>query len=155
MVRKRESIPNQLRALWTLHVTGKVGDASLIDVCDHSSEYMRRWAVTLMLEDNDITDDAHRRLVLMAKNDESPLVRLALASALQRLPIEQRWPIAEGLVSHEEDNEDHNLPLMIWYGIEPAVAADEANALRLASKCKLSKVRQFIAKRVASASGGR
>jgi hypothetical protein len=41
---------------------------------------------------------------------------------------------------------------MVWYGIEPAVAADKPQALKLAAASKLSKVRQFIAKRVAEAS---
>ena len=45
--------------------------------------------------------------------------------------------MAEGLVSHAEDAKDANLPLMVWYGIEPLVAADGKRAVTLAAKSKL------------------
>ena len=75
---------------------------------------------------------------------------LALASALQRMPVADRWPIAVPLAEHAEDAEDHNLPLMLWYGIEPAVAADKAQALQLVTSCKIPSVRRNITRRVAS-----
>ena len=43
---------------------------------------------------------------------------------LQRLLLKDRWPIAEGLISHPEDIDDLNLPLLYWYGVEPLVPAD-------------------------------
>ncbi|MCA9269993.1 MAG: hypothetical protein KDA41_16040, partial [Planctomycetales bacterium] len=111
------------------------------------SDLLRGWAVQLLCEDREPSAVALARFAEMAEKD-TPWVRLKLASALQRLPVDQRWPIATALVAHEEDNDDHNLPLMIWYGVEPAVAANKAQALKLAAACKLSKVRQFIAKRI-------
>ena len=68
----------------------------------------------------------------LAKDDPSPVVRLYLASALQRMPAENGWAIAEGLITHEKDAGDANLPLMDWYGIEPLVPADPNRALRTA-----------------------
>ena len=56
----------------------------------------------------------------------SPKVRLALASALQRLQLKHRWAIAEALMGHADDAQDPYLPLMIWYGVEPLVNADNA-----------------------------
>ena len=32
--------------------------------------------------------------------------------------------LAQALLSHAEDAEDHNLPLMVWYGIEPLATND-------------------------------
>ena len=90
-----------------------------------------------------------RSFAELAKSDPSPVVRLYLASALQRLPLDERWKIAEDLLSHAEDAADANLPLMYWYGIEPLVAADPARAMRLAATAKVPLVRQFIARRVA------
>ena len=141
--------PKKLRAMWTLHVTKGLGDDRLLELLDHEDEYLRGWAVTLLCEDRAPPKAAQTKFAALAA-DDSPLVRLKLASALQRMPIDARWDITAALVAHEADNQDHNLPLMIWYGIEPAVAADKKKALELAGKCKLSKVRQFIAKRVAS-----
>ena len=39
---------------------------------------------------------------------------------------------------------------MIWYGIEPMVAADPARALKLAASAKIPLIRQNIARRYAS-----
>ena len=77
------------------------------------------------------------------------MVRLGLASALQRLSLQDRWPIATALVSHETDSADQNLPLMLWYGIEPLIPADRVRAVQLMAACKIPQVRQFISRRLA------
>ena len=86
----------------------------------------------------------------MAKSDPSPVVRLALASGLQRLPDGDRWAIAEALVAHSEDANDLNLPLMDWYAIEPLVPKNPGRAGQLALESKIPIVRQYIARRLAS-----
>ena len=48
-----------------------------------------------------------------------------------------------------QDAADQNIPLMMWYGIEPCVAADPNRAAELLINCKLPIVRQFIARRMA------
>ena len=86
----------------------------------------------------------------MARSDPSPMVRLGLASALQRLPLQDRWKIAVGLIAHEEDAADQNLPLMVWYGIEPLVPKNRARAVQLMAQCKIPLVRQFLSRRLAA-----
>ena len=90
----------------------------------------------------------------MAKKDKSPLVRLYLASALQRLPFKQRVPVLKALLAHAEDVGDPNLPLMYWYATEPVVAADKVAAVQLLAACKIPKVRQFITRRMATGREG-
>ncbi|GAB4148999.1 MAG: hypothetical protein Tsb009_23110 [Planctomycetaceae bacterium] len=80
---------------------------------------------------------------------DSPHSRLSAASGLQRLPLKDRWEIAEALVAHAEDAKDQNIPLMIWYGIEPAVSADRKRAIQLLRKTKIPLIRQYIARRLA------
>lgn len=77
------------------------------------------------------------------------LVRLQTASDMQRLPLEARWPIATVLAKHEEDTNDRQQPLMIWYGIEPAVAADPLKGVELIKEAKLPTVRRLVARRIA------
>ena len=84
----------------------------------------------------------------MAREDKSAFVRLGLASALQRLPVNDRWDLATALLSHAEDAADKDLPLLIWYGIEPAVAADQGKAALLLAKCQQPQVRTFITRRL-------
>ena len=91
------------------------------------------------------------RLAEMAARDESAFVRLYLASGLQRLRESERWPIAEGLLRHAEDAQDANLPLMIWYGVEPAVHYDAERGLALLGRAKIPLVREYIARRLADA----
>jgi hypothetical protein len=39
---------------------------------------------------------------------------------------------------------------MYWYATEPVVAADKKAAVQLLAACKISKVRQFISRRMAT-----
>ena len=59
--------------------------------------------------------------VEMASNDKSPVVRLDLAVALQK-EEERRWDLASNLLNNEEDADDHNIPHMIWFAVEPLVS---------------------------------
>ena len=85
---------------------------------------------------------------LYAKHS-SGLVRLTVASLLQRLPVADRWPIATALAQHAEDAEDRQQPLMIWYGIEPAVAADPMKGVEFIARAKIPTVRRLVARRIA------
>ena len=61
-----------------------------------------------------------------------------------------RWEILRGLIAHEADAADHNLPLMYWYALEPLVTIDKVKALRLAAEGKVPMLREFVTRRMAS-----
>lgn len=145
--------PNSLRSLWTVNAMGSIDEAITLGLAKSEDAYMRGWAIRLELDDKQASDTFLALLAELAKSDPSPVVRLHLASALQRLPNEKRWEIATGLLSHAGDAKDANLPLMIWYGIEPAVGADGSKAVALLKRAKLPLVRGFIAQRLASNAG--
>jgi putative membrane-bound dehydrogenase-like protein len=88
------------------------------------------------------------RLESWARTEANGLERLHLASALQRLPLEARWPIATALAQRAEDANDRQQPLMIWYGIEPAVAADPLKGVELIATAKHPTVRRLVARRI-------
>jgi putative membrane-bound dehydrogenase-like protein len=94
-------------------------------------------------------------LVLCARTEPSPNVRRELASALQRIPQDQRKDLATALLKHGEDKDDPMIPLLIWYGIEPVVAADPAVGMQLAKVSKMPKVTGFIYRRLSSDDAGR
>ncbi|MHC5066420.1 MAG: PVC-type heme-binding CxxCH protein, partial [Planctomycetota bacterium] len=148
---ERSDDPRQeLRAVWALHATGGLSEPLALALMDHPNEYLRAWAIQLSLEDRAADEMNLRKMVDLSLADPSPVVRLYLASALQRLPHEQRWDIAAGLVAHGEDVGDHNLPLMIWYGIEPLIPSNPGRALELAWVSKIPQVSRFILRRMAS-----
>ena len=81
----------QLRALWALHDFWAVSPRkNLLELLDHKEESVRGWAIRLLLEEpQGVGSGAGRSWSSRGRHDASPLVRLALASALQRLPLEQ------------------------------------------------------------------
>ena len=144
-----ESVPKRLRALWALYVSEGIEAADLIDLLRDSDEYVRSWAVQLLMNDIRLTEAGVAMLTKMARDEESPLVRLYLASAAQRVPVTMRAPLLKVLLARVEDANDPNLPLMYWYAAEPVVAADSKQAVQLLVACKIPKLRQFITRRMA------
>lgn len=148
MFQKEAEIPRKLRALWALFAAGGADEPFLVGQLDHEAEYVQAWAIRLMCDGADPSETARKKFVELAGSSKSPLVRMYLASALQRMPVEQRWPLAEALVARGEDIDDHNIPLLLWYGIEPLVPADKTRAIRLTGKSKFPLLRQYLARRV-------
>lgn len=138
----------KLRALWGLVVTGGAQRVWLESLLDHPDEHVRVWAVRLLVDDATAPPGAlASAFAKRAQDDPSGLVRLYLASALQRLPMDDRWDIAERL-ARSSDITDDRLVLMTWYGIEPAVAAAPDRAIRLARQSPGSGLSRFIARRL-------
>ena len=138
-----------LRAMWTLHVTGGLEGKWLLEQTYDAREHIRVWAIKLLNDSGAPSKAALKRFVKMARTDTAGLVQLELASTLQRLPHARRWELATALVSQTTFANDPVLPLMVWYGINPAIPENRAEALKLIAKCKIPKVRQFIARRLA------
>jgi len=150
-----ESVPHRLRALWALYITGGLEEAWLLEQTHDESEPVRVWAIKLLSDDGRVSEPALGRFVEMAGSDLAGLVQLHLASTLRLLPLAKRWALAKPMVSHRVFADDPVLPLMIWYGINPAVGADRAGAVQLLAQCQIPKVRQFIARRLAARSRAR
>jgi len=146
-----ETAPKRLRVIWALHVTGSLDAVVAERLLDDPDPAVRAWAIQLANETGGVPLESrlgtYRRL---AAEDPSPVVRLALASALQRIPADARWEVCEALVAHSEDADDHNLPLMNWYAIEPLVPLDPARAVALAAASRIPTVSRFIVRRAAS-----
>lgn len=140
-----------LQAVWTLHALGQLNHDRYQTLLQHRDELIRGWAVQLALEESSANAVLNASLSSMASGERSPFVRLYLASALQRVPPDVRVRIASGLVRHAEDETDQNIPLIIWYGIEPVVAENESAALALLGQAEIPRIRNFIARRLALA----
>ncbi|MCP4816784.1 MAG: cytochrome c, partial [Planctomycetaceae bacterium] len=141
-------VTRQLRALWSLHGTGGLSMGQLVRLLGHENEHMRKWAVRLLVSEEYTDSNTARILAAQAMVETSGLVRLHLASALGRLPLDQRWPLAVALAKHIEDREDPQLVPLLWYGVEPVVLEDVPGALQLARQTKIDTLRTFIARRI-------
>ncbi len=149
MYAEQTDVTRKLRAFWALHSLGDADEAFLAAALDDKSEYLRGWAVRLLMEQDSRLPANEAKCVKLAGDDPSPLVRLELASGLQRYPNGQQVPIATALLAHGEDAADQNLPLMLWYTIEPLVNSDLPRFLELARASQIPLVRRHIARRVA------
>lgn len=145
---EQTDIPKKLRAMWALATSGGAPASWLMKELDDKDENVRVWAIRFLTDEGAPDQEARKKFVWMAAHDKSGLVRLALASALQRIPAAERGVLARALIAHDEDTSDHNLPLMLWYGIEPMDNADPVGFARLEWQTKISLLRTFISRRV-------
>ncbi len=141
----------RLRAMWALHITNGLTASQLQEALSDQDQYIRGWAIQFLCEDQSPSEEALRKFTQMANADNSPVVRLYLAAALQRIDKNAQWGIAEGLMAHGEDAKDHNLPKMIWFGFENLVAENPDRGLSLASNSKIPLLAQFTARRAVDA----
>jgi hypothetical protein len=141
----------RLRALWALHALGAVDEKLVLAELKHEDAYVRSWAIQLACEERSPSDALVAEFTKLAASDPSPVVRLYLASALQRMEPARRWDILRGLVSHAEDATDHNLPCLYWYALEPLVGDDRVKALKVAAEGKVPVLREYVARKMAAA----
>lgn len=143
-----------LHGLWTLHVTGGLTDELVLKLLAHASPYVRGWTIQCMAEQSGKLDIGKfgSKLVALARQDNSPVVRLYLASAVLRLPPASRWEILSGLLEHPEDAKDHNLPKMYWYALESLadVEPQAALAMALSASDYLPKLGYYMVRRLGS-----
>ncbi|HEX3602398.1 MAG TPA: PVC-type heme-binding CxxCH protein, partial [Lacipirellulaceae bacterium] len=143
----------RLRAMWALDVTGGVpGDVIQKQLAD-KNEYVRAWAVQLAIDHGQSNlAELISHFATMAEKDSSPVVRLYLASAMQRVAEGQRWDVLQNLAAHTADAKDHNLPLMYWYAAEPLATVDPQRALAFALSCgkTIPELREFMLRRIGS-----
>jgi len=159
----------RLRALWALETIWdwaeqyEVRQALLLGLLEDPNENLTVWGLRLLLDDR-ILDRGDGRgrdpreyldpeivgnLVTLATETDSGLVRLFLASSLQRLPVSQRVDLAGVLMARREDAVDAQLPLMVWYGLMPLVETDPQALVRVAEKGRWPSTLRWISRAVA------
>lgn len=103
-----------LEALWTLGMLGELDAARATRWLSSESSSIRRWVVRLL-------GDEHRdldALVDLAERESDVQVRGQLASTAKRLSPKLGLAIVGKLLTHSEDVQDPQLPLLIWWGLE-------------------------------------
>lgn len=159
-----------VRAMWGLQAMGGIGISGYRDLLAHSSPLVRRWAVrslsegvfydgnlpskglventpdlTLPILPSPIVGDLQRR----AEVENDPLVLCYLASSMRRMTVSDRWKMGQRLATHGEMAGDRVFPLLVWYGLEPAILAHADQVDSWLSHCRLEKLNRFVARRLA------
>jgi len=158
-----------VQSLVALHAIGETDRVFLAKLFEHPNEHVRAWAIRLLTERWPIDDamgpvsisaanqrtigkqagDAMRQFKELAETDRSAFVRLTLASTLQRLPVAMRAELAASLVTRGEDANDHNIPLMLWYGLMAAADDHSSDLVDVAKVCKIPTTLRLISRRLA------
>ena len=150
---EHEDVRIKLRALWTLHtMRDGLSENMLQKLLDHEEEHLRLWATRLLADDGKTPSNqsinAMTRLADQRKLWARPTLPWLQPCGIFR--AKKKWQLATQLASKEAFVEDPVLPLMIWYGIEPAVVGNPAKALELVRATQMPKLRQFIPRRLAA-----
>lgn len=148
MLANNPDVTRKLRALWTLHVTMGLSENELVALLQNESEYIRSWAIQLLTEKKTASEKTLKAFEKLAKKESSPIVRLYLASGIQRLKPTERWGVLSELVKKTEDAKDHNLPLMLWYASEPLAEQDADKALAMVEKSPIPNLLTYMLKRI-------
>lgn len=159
---------NRFRTFAHLNAVGAMNDEQLKFWLSFPHEAFRAWAIRLITDtwplDGPLgptytSRQAETRVqqayalwkpefLKLAAHDPSGLVRQVLASTLQRLPPGERAELATALVSRPEDANDHNLPLLVWYGLIPTADDNLSALLPVAKACQWPLTCSLITRRM-------
>ncbi|MCM8542024.1 MAG: c-type cytochrome [Lentisphaeraceae bacterium] len=138
------SVPKKLRALWCLNLTGGMDDEKLAMLLDHESENVRAWALRLINDDKTVSKEIIATLKKLAGKENSSLVRLHLASQLQRLSVKDRTGILLSLVVKAEDKDDRMIPKMLYYAAMDVLGENEAAIAGLISRSRMPLFTEYL-----------
>lgn len=159
-----EPTARRLRALWLL-TAGGGNLPNWGDLITDADEAIRTWTIRLLVDEqpldtivgprpsslpDPLPEEQFTAFLVRAEKDDSGLVRLALASALQRLPLSQRAALGKALAARAEDADDHNLPEMVWYGISPLARAKPDALVKVAADTEWPDLLRWIARSLAA-----
>ncbi|RYD82103.1 MAG: c-type cytochrome, partial [Verrucomicrobiaceae bacterium] len=157
------STVHRLRALWASNALGLVPHSVLLSLLREKDEHLRVWAIRLLTDRlpldsitgprtiNPPVDPALlETLVQLAAGDESGLVKLSLASTLQRLPVKQRFQVADTLVQDASYMNDPHLPYLVWFGIIPLGETDPAALVQIARTSVWPQTTRWISRNFTS-----
>jgi putative membrane-bound dehydrogenase-like protein len=167
----RNSTVHRLRGIWALFTMGQLSEKQLIELTYDPDEHIRTWALRLIADKFELdtimgdrrsglastfSEVAFQRFLQLAESEKSILVKLALASSLQRMPVDNRRArLAEKLASqpipanHEMVNQT-TLPLLVWYGISPLTEKDPSELIEVLKFSKWPVLDQMIARSISA-----
>ena len=154
MIQSSISTPDvevRLKLFWTLHEMNALAGKSYVNrMVRDTSPNVNAWSVRLGLEKASQNEELRIAISFLAEKSESPIVRRAIASALQKLPAGNRVEVLKAMIQYSEDATDPVLPQLYWYALEPLCAEDPANSLQIAAKGKIPQLLTYAARRVGS-----
>ena len=160
---------HRLQDLWIANAITDIDEKTLLFTIGFE-EHLKARTIQLLLEKPELSELARNAIASIASSEftgicdlanvvlhnnanpvpqeKSGIVQIYLASGLQKLPLSERWRIAEPLSKGTKFASDPQLPLLIWYGIEPAVAKDLLRGIKLIEATAMPTLRRLTARRI-------
>lgn len=134
-------VRSRLSSLWALQTLRAVESQDIARWLEDSDEMVRAWTVRLL---SDTTE-----LSALASRDRSLLVRREIALAAGRMGNEESmrdgaWQAIETLSLQGENQQDRDLPVILWQAIGKLWDENEYKALSLSSTTPLPSLRDNI-----------
>ena len=120
-----------LEALWVLHASGGLDEATALRSLDHRDPFVRLWIVRLLGDfPETLTSPQAAKIVTLAERETHPEVRSQLASTARRLPAAYALPVLLPMLRNEADDKDPHIPILLWWALERQIEsqADEVLA---------------------------
>jgi putative membrane-bound dehydrogenase-like protein len=150
LLRVAQSAPaptQRLNALWAAHAVGLWNEDMSSRALRDNDEYVRAWAVQFWTDNPRQVPPSSvlKTFSRLAQEDPSPVVRLYLASAAQRVANQSfTRDLLYSLANHKEDRDDRNLPLLLWDAIAQQMPRAEGTYLKLAERTALPQLADYI-----------
>ena len=141
-----------LQSLWALYVSGGFSDSLAGELLRHRDKGVRSWTIRLLGDERKVSPDIQQKFVTVAKLDASPVVRRQLACTAKRLPGKSALPILAELLRRDEDVNDPQIPLLLWWAIEDKAISERVEITKLFAAPQMQQrdlVRKHILERLA------
>ncbi len=120
-----------LEVLWAINLSGGFTNGLARRTLQHTDPFVRMWSVRLLGDTRQVSPEIAKQLAELAERESHPEVRSQLAASAMRLPPESAIPIIHGLLAHEEDIDDRDNPMLIWWAVEAQAEQDREAVLSL------------------------
>ncbi|MFT5095748.1 MAG: putative heme-binding domain-containing protein, partial [Porticoccaceae bacterium] len=138
---------------WSIYVSDGFDDALAEKTLNSPHEYVRAWTVRLLGDAKTVSKRLQPKLVMLARDEASVVVRSQLACTAKRLSADAAMPIVAALIGHDEDVNDAHMPLLLWWAIEDKAISDTSAVLRLFESSdvwQLPIAKEFLVSRLVS-----
>ncbi|MEM0897909.1 MAG: hypothetical protein AAGJ79_13615, partial [Verrucomicrobiota bacterium] len=160
----------RLRAMWMLNTMDALPKEELEEYLGDKNEHIRTWAIRLLIDSWPLDtlfgptilerrEEDGRMSARLADSgsslfDRDPLDKLAVSSALQRMPLERRAEVAVALLGDRAAAvaTDHNLAHMIWYGVSPLLDHRPDDFVSFFGYCEEPRLARWSARALSSRS---
>jgi putative membrane-bound dehydrogenase-like protein len=122
-----------LQSLWSLQVIGGFDDGIAAQLLSHPHAPVRAWTVRLLGDTKKLSPTLLPQVAILARTEKSSSVRNQLACSAKRWPSRSALPVIRELLRHDEDVNDPQIPLLLWWAIEQNLMADLSDGVGVLS----------------------